>query len=981
MELTPGSFSNGFKVVSVKNLEEYKATGIELEHIKTGCEVFHMSNEDCENLFSFNFRTIPYNNNGIAHILEHSVLCGSKRFVIKDPFASLLKSSMNTFLNAMTYPDKTIYPASSTVEKDLFNLMMVYGDAVFFPLLREEVFHQEGYRYKIDNGKLNIAGVVFSEMKGAYSNHDSIVNEWSYRVLFPDSPYRFDSGGEPASIPSLDYREFLDFHKKYYHPSNCKIFLYGNIDTEKYLSFINDNFLCHFNKKDIDLDISCQKRWDSPIVVRRTSPVEAGEGKPDRASVIVSWLLDEISDPFLLLSFEVLSEILIGNDASPLYKAIIESKLGEDLSPVSGFESDLKETVFSVGIRGCNPEDQAEIKALILKELEKLREQKIHDDIIRGTINRVEFRNKEIKGGIPYGLRALEKMLRGWMHGASPADTLEFSRWMNLLKNKLKTDRCYFENLIGKYLLKNPHHALIIVEPDKKHRENSLDSPWFREKEKLLTKDKNKISEIKNISRQMAIFQETPDNPEDIEKIPHLDLSDLPKKVENIELIFNESPYSAFYIQERFTNGIVYVEMAFDVSGLDEYQKQLLTLFSRVVCSSGFKDVGYEIVARELALKTGGFTGGVEAGNILDSAGCGEFLFFRIKILNHKFEEGISLVQKILMEADFDNLDRIENLLLELRNDIRSSVIPNGHSFVALYAGSFLSASTAREESFSGISQLLFLNNLLSIGKIESISADLKKIRGDIFSRPLLSVNITTQKDFINKSVDILDSVLRGFPSENKKKNRRDPRERGENSLKKYTGLEALQVSSTVGYSSTVIPASFLDSDFHAFESVLAHILKTGYLWENIRMKGGAYGAFASANGVEGLFSFLSYRDPEISRSLNIYRDALGKEDIPASVVEKAIIGVVGKESRPLSPGEKSIIGFRRKLFGIRDELRQKRREKILSAGFRDINSAKKRLFGVFDSSISVVMGDIANIESLYKFDKQIKNRIIKVPL
>jgi Zn-dependent M16 (insulinase) family peptidase len=334
------NYPASFKHISTDELDEYRGQGYLFEHIQSGCQIYHVLNDDEENLFSFNFRTPPADSSGVAHILEHSVLCGSKKFPVKDPFLSMMKGSVNTFLNAMTYPDKTLYPAASVLEKDYFNLMDVYGDAVFFPNLNEEVFRQEGHRLEWDDqGRLVRTGIVYNEMKGNYSSQEGIASEWCIRSLFPDNPYGVDSGGEPESIPSLSYEEFVDFHKAWYHPSNCKIFLYGNIPSEKILSFLDSRFLGEFQAKKVDSFVPLQKSWTEPRILEKTWPLGEDDTGENKSTISLNWKIFAPDDPVRSLSMSILTEMLMGNAGAPLHKALLESGLGEDLSPVSGLPS------------------------------------------------------------------------------------------------------------------------------------------------------------------------------------------------------------------------------------------------------------------------------------------------------------------------------------------------------------------------------------------------------------------------------------------------------------------------------------------------------------------------------------------------------------------------------------------------------------------------------------------------------------------
>ncbi|MBT3271817.1 MAG: peptidase M16, partial [Spirochaetales bacterium] len=464
-----GDLVGGFRLSRINDIKEYASKGLLLEHEASGCNAYHLSNDDKENLFAFVFRTPPSDNTGAAHILEHSVLSGSRGFGVKDPFIALMKGSVNTFLNAMTYPDKTVFPAASTVPKDYFNLLRVYGDSVFFPLLKKEIFHQEGRRFVLnDSGELEVDGVVFNEMKGNYSNHESIVGEWSYRSLFPESPYRFDSGGEPQAIVDLTYQDFLNLHALWYHPSNCQIFLYGNIPTEKSLGFIEENFLSEFTRKEIDTSIPFQPPFSSPMELVLSSPLAKDDSPDGKATVTLNWIVGNIDDAYRVLCLEVLSEILLGNSGSPMQKAIVESGLGEDLSPVSGLDTDTRELVFSFGIRGSDPERIKPFEELVMGELRKLAEEGLPSDAISGALRRVEFRNREIRGGVPFGLRLMGKTLRGWLHGKEPETSLEFSPWMEKLKKDAAVDG-FFERFITSIFLENSQRSIVTVLPSYEH--------------------------------------------------------------------------------------------------------------------------------------------------------------------------------------------------------------------------------------------------------------------------------------------------------------------------------------------------------------------------------------------------------------------------------------------------------------------------------------------------------------------------------
>ena len=437
---TPETIS-AFDVVARHELPEYRSHATLLRHRATGCEVLHLAAADPENLFAFCFATPPRDDTGVSHITEHSVLSGSRRYPLKEPFSVLMKGSMHTFLNALTYPDRTVYPAASCNRADFFNLLEVYADAVFHPLLRKETFMQEGWRLEpVEPGStdLQLSGVVYNEMKGAYSSPESLVGEWAFRSLFPDTPYRHDSGGDPRFLPTLTWESLREFQARYYHPSNCRVFLYGDIPLPDILGLLQERYFSGFSAQRIEASIPLQPRWKSPLRLEKTFPVKAGTPLDKRSSITLSWLLPGAEDPVSLVAHEILSEVLIGSAGSPLRKKLVDSGLGEDLSPVSGLETDLKEIVFVAGLRGSEPEREKQVEQLILSTLTDLARTGLDQQLVQSMINRVEFRHREIRGnGSPYALRLMGRAFRGWVHGQDPLSSLQFAPAMEGLKSRL----------------------------------------------------------------------------------------------------------------------------------------------------------------------------------------------------------------------------------------------------------------------------------------------------------------------------------------------------------------------------------------------------------------------------------------------------------------------------------------------------------------------------------------------------------------
>ena len=959
---------HGFELIDEKPLPEYRATGRRLRHRVTGADVYHVANDDRENLFAFAFKTLPRDSTGVAHILEHSVLCGSRNYPLKDPFILLVKGSLNTFLNAMTYPDKTIYPASSTVEQDLFNIMRVYGDAVFFPLLQPELFRQEGHRIEITpDGRFDLTGIVYNEMKGNYANHDSVAARWSHRALLPDTPYGFDSGGDPAAIPDLTYEDFLGFHRTWYHPSNARIFLYGDIPTDRYLELLDRRFLSHFGKLDIAPAVPDQPRWASPRDLVVTCPSDGPDGP---TSVTMSWLLGPVTEPADLIAHELLSYILLGTSAGPLRRALIESGLGEDLSAPTGLETDLKEMVLGVGLRGTSPDRKAGIESLVLDSLERIADEGIHADIVEAAFRTVEFRNREIKGGGPNGLRLMGRALRGWLHGAAPEVTMCFEEPFETLRREAKADARFFENLIAGSLLQNPHRATVTVRPDPEQaeRERAVVAARLADLAAGMTEpERRRLEEEKAALERL---QSQPDPPEAIERIPFLSVNDLPREIETIPTETRRVNGVPLVCHDVFANGVIYLDLVFDISELPGELLPFVPLYVDVIGELGLPGRSYDEVATEIGLRMGGFGSYCEAGLAVgETASAGRSVVFRIKVLESTAEEALGLVLKLLLESPFDNSDRLDDLVKEAKSGMSGAVLPSGHHFAAVRAARSFSDADRHEEQWRGVTQLLFIHERAG-ASVGSCGETLARIAEGVIRRETLTLNLTCAADAVAPMTRLLERFVDGLPRglpRGVSSHVPDAAPAAEHAAGHSVTpeFESLLVPSDVAYVAAACRGARYGSPRAVHEQVLAHLLRTGFLWEAIRMKGGAYGASASARGLDGVFGFWSYRDPRIIETLTAFRAGLERfaaSPVPDDELELAVIGVTGHHIRPLSPGEKGIVALRRHLYGVTDAMRQANRETLLATTPDDVRRAAAGLLESMDDARVVVMAGARGI-------------------
>ncbi|GHV70950.1 peptidase M16 [Spirochaetia bacterium] len=950
---------SGFAITAVEELTELNAWGIWARHQKSGAEVFHVLNDDPENLFGFAFATAPEDSTGAAHILEHSVLCGSENYPLKDAFLILAQGSLQTFLNAWTFPDKTVYPASSVNEHDYFNLMSVYADAVFRPLLSEWTFLQEGHRLFLSDAgsNLQISGVVYNEMKGAYSSLDTYAGLWSVKSVLPDTPYAFESGGSPEEIPHLSLEQLKKFHRERYSPANCRIFLAGNISTEKQLAFLDEKFLSQLPAGKPAAALPKASRWTEPRFIKTPCPA----GAEQKATVMLSWLCSDSTDSVETLALAALAETLLGHDGSPLTRTLIESGLGEDLSPVTGLEGELRETVFCVGLRGVDLDAHMaeKVEALIMGELQRLAEEGIPPEECEAALLSMEFAHREIRRSHgPYSLVWLRRSLRNWLHGGKPWESLLFMPVFNTLKKNLAEDKKYFEKLIKKYFIDNPHRARVVVEPQKAYleeKEAALAAELAKTEANLSAADKKSLIEQ---AAALEKIQGEGDSPEALATIPHLSRQDLSPEPELIPRQLRNVRDIPLLTNDLFTNGITYAHFAFPLDILAPEDYPWLPFFSGSIVSMGLPGMDYGEVSTLLARTVGGFEAGLQTGSVAPGTAPGctatgrDWLVYRLKTLDEKAEASFDLVRRIITEADFSDKRRVRDLVLELKNDIDSSLAPAGHSYASSRSSSRFSRSRAADEIWNGLEQIRFVHRLANLDTAE-ICAKLESLRDTLVSQAGLTVNLGGSAAAINNAEKLLDKknfIAFGPPRPRKVVDGTDPLfallEKSDGSGSSKAEIYS-SPSLQVGFAAITLPASAYGSHEQAAELVLAHYLSTGALWEDIRMKGGAYGAFAHPDNLEKAFSFSTYRDPDPRRSLDAFSSILAdisRQKIDEENLVKAIIGTYAKETRPRTAAEKSMGDFLSFLYGIEHEHRRRKLRDIISVTSDELAAAAGRL-------------------------------------
>lgn len=979
------STTTAYGVLQSWDLPDYNGTGTLYRHLQSGAQVFHLANDDPENMFAFAFATLPEDSTGVAHILEHTVLCGSREFPLKDPFLQLLKGSVNTFLNAMTYPDRTVYPAASPVRQDLFNMMKVYGDAVFRPLLKPGLFRQEGHRLQFNaRDELEITGIVYNEMKGNYSSPDSIAAEKCYQSLFPDTLYRHDSGGDPAVIPELTFQEFQDFHRRYYHPSNARIILYGDIPAGDYLEFLDREFLGDFQESSTFLVQDEQPRWEAPRVFEATCPVEPREDLSRRSSVTLNWLLFPVTETRRLLAASILTEVLLGNSGSPLTKALIDSGLGQDLSPVFGLETDLREAVFSAGLRGTEPDQAQAIEDCILSTLKDLARKGFDPELVEGALRRVEFYHRELKSG-PNGMRVMNRILRSWMYGASPAAGLRFSEDMEAFREDLHREPRLLERMIQELLLDNPHRSTVIVrpDPDQARREEEELRAFLAQRRESLSEAEEE--QIRREAAELERLQTEPDDPDVVARVPFLAPRDIPREVRRIP--FRKEPLgpeSALYCHDEMTRGILYLDLTFDFGRLSPREESLLNLLGGAFTESGLPGLSFDQFNRQVNLKTGGISAYVSNQTHLGDLSRVRRLFVvRLKVLDRAWQEGAELLRRLLGEVDFSDSARLVQILEEMLQEMLGGVVPAGNYFAGLRSLRGLSGLMAVEEEINGVSQLLHLRRMAEEDP-RALGQELLGLALGLMDPSRVNVNITGSRAMTDEMARWVPSLLETLarrraafsPTGVLPGGAAGPG--GEGVSGGVPGVvlppgeaparEYLLASAGVSYVAAALRGVSFGEPLATAQDVVAHLLRTGLLWEKIRMQGGAYGASAQSRTSEGVFSFVSYRDPHSARTIRAYQESLqelARQEVDPGVLDLAKVSLLGRELRPLTPREAGYMSFRRSLLGVDDELRQRIRDQVRAVTPGEVRQVAELLRENFSGASLAVLGGGAALEEL----------------
>lgn len=955
---------SGFEIIKKEFIHEINGLATYYRHLKTGAEILSIENDDENKVFGITFRTPPPDSSGITHIMEHSVLCGSRKYPVKEPFVELMKGSLNTFLNAFTYPDKTCYPVASTNVKDFYNLVDVYLDSVFYPILSPYTLMQEGWHFEMDSqdSEMIYKGVVFNEMKGANSSPDDIIGDESQMAIFPDTPYGFQSGGDPEFIPNLTYQTFIEYHKKYYHPSNARIFFYGDDDPKERFKLLEE-YLDDFDQITVSSLIPLQNKFLEPQ--KKTIPYESSDNESDSSFFItLNWLLPEGKDVELSLGLSILDHVLLATPASPLRKAMTESGLGEDIIG-RGLENELRQLMFSTGFRGVKKENLDQAEALILEKLNDISTNGIDRKTIEASLNTIEFSLRENNtGSFPRGLLVMLRSLTSWIYDRDPLAPLAFQKPLDTIKTRFEKGEKYFEGLIENYLIKNQHRVTLILVPDSNLGKIRVEKEKLRILDTRKKMTKEDILEIISNSKALILRQETPDSPESLATIPMLSLDDIDQKIKTIPNKLIDTKQGKFLYHDIFTSDILYIDLGFDLKGLSPELLPFMRLFSRSLLEMGTQNEDFVSLIQHIGRETGGINHSIYTSDQLTTKEAFAYLFIRGKAMNTQVNSLFSILKDILLNPKFEDKERFRQILLEEKSSMEAGLIPSGHRVINNRLKSHFSESAWATEQMSGLDYLFFVRTLiLRFDDLwENIKDQFKKIRSILFNSNNLVINATIDKNNWKLIKPTIDDFLLKFPTKKvinqKWKRETDPFNEG------------LTIPSQVNYVSKGANIYELGYKFHGSINVITSYLRSTWLWEKVRVLGGAYGGFSTFDRLSGIFTFLSYRDPNLLGTLNYYdRTAqfLKTLKIDQTELTKNIIGAIGEIDSYQLPDAKGFTAMIRFLLQISDEERQIIRKQILETNLTHFVEFSKFMTKLKKNGLVVVLGSAPAIEAANK--------------
>lgn len=951
-----------YEIEKQENLTDIHSTGYLVRHKKTGARLVLIENDDENKVFSIAFRTPPRNSTGVPHILEHSVLCGSRQFPLKDPFVELVKGSLNTFLNAMTYPDKTCYPVASCNDQDFQNLMHVYLDAVFYPNIykKEEIFRQEGWSYHLENkeGPLTYNGVVYNEMKGAFSSPDEVLEREIMNSLFPDNTYGVESGGNPENIPDLSYEEFLDFHRTYYHPSNSYIYLYGNMDMEEKLKFIDEKYLSAFDALEVDSHIPHQAAFSIVKDIQKEYPVAENEEEEDNTYLSFNMVVGDAMDNTLGVAFDVLDYALLSAPGAPLKMALLDAGIGKDI--YGSYDDGILQPYFSIVAKGARTSQKEEFVSIIRKVLQDIVKNGIDKKAILAGINYMEFRYREADfGSYPKGLMYGLDIMGNWLYDDSkPFAQVQLLAVYDRLKEAVNEG--YFESLIQKWLLDNTHGAILALVPKRglaAQREKALEEKLENYRRSL---SDEQLEELVRKTNALVEYQESEEKPEDLACIPMLKRSDIRREVNGFSNEELSVDGSLFLYQDVCTNGIGYVNAMFEIKDMAVDKVHYLGLLKSVLGYVDTQNYTYGELFNAINARTGGIQCGVDVFDKANDPEAFRTMFtIRGKALYSQMDFLFQMMEEILNTSQITDTKRLYEIIAEIKSRGQASLIGSGHQTAVLRGASYSSPMARFQDEMAGVGYYKFIEDLEKNfqEKKEEIVAGLKTAMAEIIRPDSFMVSYTGERESVEKMQELCCQLKKSLPEGKgevpavsvtcKKKN------------------EGFKTSGQVQYVART--GNFVKKGFTytgALE-ILKVALSYDYLWINLRVKGGAYGCMSGFKR-SGESYFVSYRDPHLRRTLEVYQgvpEYVRNFTADEREMTKYIIGTISGKDVPRTPQTQGALGRMAYFRGLTVEMMQKERDQILNATVEDIHALAPLIEAVLSDDQLCVVGSESAIE------------------
>ena len=951
-----------YEIEQQEYIEDVHAEGTLLRHKKTGARVLLLQNNDDNKVFNIAFRTPPANSTGVAHILEHSVLCGSRNFPLKDPFVELMKGSLNTFLNAMTYPDKTMYPVASCNDQDFQNLMHVYLDAVFYPNIyaREEIFRQEGWSYQLESvdAPLEYNGVVYNEMKGAFSSADEVLDREIFNVLFPDTPYGVESGGDPDVIPELTYEEFLEFHGKYYHPSNSYIYLYGNMDMAEKLDWIDKEYLSKFEKIEVPSEIPLQQSFEKTKEYEIEYPISEQASDKDATYLSYNMVVANGLDVELCTAFEVLDYVLLSAPGAPLRQALLDAGIGKDIEAC--YNDGIYQPFFTIVAKNAEKEDKEKFVEIIQNTLKKISEEGVNQKAVEAAINSMEFKFREADfSSYPKGLIFGISAFSSWLYD----DTKPFShlKLLSVFETlKIKAKQGYFEELIKEYLLDNPHTAIVVAVPKKglaQEKEKALEEKLAAYKATLSTEQ---LEELVERTHALVEYQESEDSDEVKSCIPMLKREDIRKEAVDIPNNPHKVGDTTVLHHDVDTNGISYLTLLFDTKDVPDELISYMGILKAVLGMVNTEHYSYGELYYEINAQTGGIYCGVQTFNYknrLDD--CMRMFSVRGKYLTAKEDFVFDMIDEILFTSKFDDDKRLREIIARQKARLQTGLGESGHGTAITRAGSYYAPSSYFNDRINGIEYYRLIEKLdENFAEMkEELKQNLQKLMYLIFRPENLFVSITTDAAGY---AGIEEKVLKL-----KNKLHHEEVEKGSICYNLEQKNEGFSTAGQVQYVAVAGNFKRAGLPYDGCLRILKVILSYDYLWMNIRVKGGAYGCMS--NFRRGGDSFMvSYRDPNLKNTLHVFEgtvDYLKNFQADEREMTKYIIGTIGELDTPLNPSAKGTLGMNAWFSGITQEELQQERDEILNAQPEDIQKLYKWVQAIWNHGNICVVGSESALE------------------